>query len=115
MRVRGWSFREAINQLDRYYGGLPFEPAPKRPAPMPQPETSSSRHSELECFRLLELAGQLTQTEGYSPLKAKTRVYSARWQAFASSYYAFARSVVLQYEVERGITEIPADMGVYGL
>lgn len=112
MRVRNWTFRQAIEQIENYYGNLPFMPAPRRKTPLPQTNTTSHRHSELERFRLLELAGQLLEEEGYSPIKAKTRFYSKRWAAFAATNHDFAYSVILEFETERGITEMPVDMGV---
>lgn len=110
MRVRNWNFVEAITQIERYYGSLPFKPAPRRRAPLPSGATNSRRHSELERFRLLELADQLANGEGYSPIKAKIRHYSKRWAVFASSNYDLAYSVMLQFETEEGITEIPDDV-----
>lgn len=112
MRIRNWTFMQAVQQIENYYGNLPFTPAPKQKTPVPKENVASYRHSELERFWLLEIAGQLTDGEGYSPLKAKERHYSKRWAVFASKNYDIACSVILEFETERGITEMPVDMGV---
>lgn len=103
MRLRSWSFRQAIEQVKFYYDGLPFQPTVRQVAPLPEPSTADFKHSELERFLLLELAGQLTGNEFFSPAGAKQRIYSKRWAAYASKSYDQARSVVLQFETERGI------------
>jgi hypothetical protein len=105
MRLRNWSFRQAIKQVKLYYDGLPFQPTVKQVAPLPKPSTAGLKHSELERFLLLELAGQLTDNEFFSPAGARQRIYSRRWAAYASVNYDQARSAVLQFETERGIVD----------
>ena len=112
MRVRGWTFRQATQEIERYYTGLPFQPAAKKATPLPKPVTVNHKHSELERFLLLELAGQLSDGESFSPAAAKVRVYSKRWAVYAAANYDMACSVILQLETERGIVESPSDQEV---
>lgn len=107
MRLRGWTFMEAIRQIEYYYNGLPFQPTPKQSAPLPQLSALNYKHSELERFILLESAGQLIDDELFSPAGAKERLYSKRWAIYASANYEVACSIVLQFETERGILEPP--------
>lgn len=109
MRIRGWTFRQAIQQIERYYNDLPFQPAEKKKTPLPKPITVNHKHSELERFLLLEIAGQLSDGESFSPADAKVRLYSKRWAVYAAANYDAACSVILQLEVERGIVEQPID------
>lgn len=110
MRLRNWRFSEAIQRVDQYYNGLPFQPAAKPPAPLPKKSITGSGHSELERFLLLELAGHLAIDEHYSPTEAKMRSYSKRWAVYAVSNYDAALSVVLQFETERGIVDISSEL-----
>lgn len=103
MRLRNWSFRQAIKQVTFYYDGLPFQSTVRQVAPLPEPSTADFKHSELERFLLLELAGQLTDSEFFSPAGARQRIYSKRWAAYALTGHDQARSAVLQFETERGI------------
>lgn len=109
MRVRGWTFRQAVQQVERYYGGLPFQPATRRPVPLPK--QTAARHSELQPFLLLEIAGQLAAGECFSPAEARVRLYSKRWAVYAARNYDSARSAILELETERGILEEPARLG----
>jgi len=109
MRLRGWTFKEAIQQIERYYNGLPFEPAIKCPTPLPKQPTVNYKHSELERFLLLELAGQTTDDEGFSPAESKQRLYSKRWAIYASANHDLTCSIILQFETERGIVELPKE------
>jgi hypothetical protein len=110
MRLRGWTFREAIQRIEHYYNGLPFEPATKRSTPLPKLSTINYKHSELERFLLLELAGQLADNELFSPVAAKQRTYSKRWAIYASANYDLACSIILQFETETGILEPPQEV-----
>ena len=110
MRLRGWNFREAIQRIESYYYGLPFQPAVKQATPLPKPSTANYKHSELERFLLLELACQLVDDELFSPAQAKQRTYSKRWAVYASSNYDLACSIILQFETERGIVEPPQEL-----
>lgn len=103
MRLRRWSFAEAIQQLERYYGDLPFQPAPKQAAPTPKQSTSKAKASELEYFHLLEIAGHLAIDEFFSPSEAKKRSYAKRWTVYALFNYGVAHSVVFQFETEREV------------
>ena len=109
MRLRNWSFREAIQQIEEYYNGLPFQPA-TRP-PIPTPKQSATRNSELQRFLLLELAGHLAIDELFSPAEAKLRSYSKRWSVFALSNYNAAISVILEFETTQGIVDISSEIG----
>ena len=110
MRLRGWNFREAIQRIESYYYGLPFQPIAKQATPLPKPSTANYKHSELERFLLLELACQLSDDESFSPAQAKQRIYSKRWAVYASSNYDLACSIILQFETERGIVEPPQEL-----
>ena len=110
MRLRGWNFREAIQRIESYYYGLPFQPAVKQATPLPKPSTANYKHSELERFLLLELACQLSDDESFSPAQARERTYSKRWAVYASSNYDLACSIILQFETERGIVEPPQEL-----
>lgn len=110
MRLRGWNFREAIQRIESYYYGLPFQPAVKQATPLPRPSTANYKHSELERFLLLELACQLVDDELFSPAQARQRTYSKRWAVYASSNYDLACSIILQFETERGIVEPPQEL-----
>lgn len=103
MRVRGWTFRYAIKQIERYYGDLPFQPAPKKITPLPRQISANQKHSELERFFLLEIAGQAQAGELFSPAVAKARMYSKRWAVYAAANYDSAISAILQFETENGI------------
>jgi len=110
MRVRGWTFGQAIRQIEYYYNGLPFQPAARRSTPLPRSATANYKHSELERFLLLELAGQITDDEQFSPAEARQRVYSKRWAVYASANYDSACAIILQFETERGIVEPPQEV-----
>lgn len=105
MRLRNWTFREAIQQIERHYDCLPFQPAKRKKIPLPKETAVNHKHSELERFLLLELAGQLTNGEFFSPAGARVRSYSKRWAVYAAANYDAARSAILQFETERGILE----------
>jgi putative DNA primase/helicase len=109
MRVRGWTFGEAVKRVELHYNGLPFQPAIKPATPLPMLPSAVRKHSELERFALLELAGQLVDGEGFSPTEAKQRTYSKRWAVYASANYDLACSVILQFETEYGIVEPPQE------
>jgi phage/plasmid primase-like uncharacterized protein len=102
MRVRNWSFSQAIREITGYYNGLPFQPAPRH-IPAPLKTLLDQKHSELQRFQLLEIAGQLSSGSFYLPSEARNRMYSKRWAAFASSNYEAACSVVIEFETCRGI------------
>ena len=110
MRLRGWNFREAIQRIESYYYGLPFQPAVKQATPLPKPSTANYKHSELERFLLLELACQLSDDESFSPAQARERTYSKRWAVYSSSNHDLACSIILQFETERGIVEPPQEL-----
>jgi hypothetical protein len=110
MRLRGWSFKEAIQRIESYYYGLPFQPSIKQATPLPKQSTGNYKHSELERFLLLELAGQITDDEHFSPAEARQRVYSKRWAVYASANYDSACAMILQFETERGIVEPPQEV-----
>lgn len=106
MRVRDWTFGQAIREIERYHHGLPFTPAPCH-TPMPKHSALNNKHSELQRFWLLELAGQLADGEYFSPSCARDRGYSKRWTIYASANYDAACSIVMEFDVTAGIQAPP--------
>lgn len=106
MRVRNWTFSEAVREIERYYDGLPFVVAPRK-VPKPSQLSGPQKHSELEYFRLLDFAGQIADGEGFRPPNARNRDYSRRWAAFSATSHDAALSIALEFETIRGIESPP--------
>lgn len=107
MRFRKWSFKESIKEVEKYYDGLPFSVPEKKKTPLPKQLSTGYKHSELERYQLLEIAGQLGKNDLFSPAGAKARIYSKRWAAYAAANLDAAMSTILQFETERGTVDWP--------
>lgn len=105
MRLRGWTFKEAIYQLERYYNDMPFQPAPQRKILLPKQTKTNHKHSELERFILLEIANQLSDDEYFLPSEARIRSYSKRWAVYTANNYDSAHSAILEFETKYGIVD----------
>lgn len=81
MRLRGWSFAEAVGHVDRWLGGAPriarggAQQSPRR--------TTRKASTELQAFHWLEAAGQIAEGEAFIPSRAQGRAYLARWREWS--------------------------------
>lgn len=97
MRVRGWTFGKAIREMKLRFDGLPFEPV-AQPRQKPSDCAYQPGASELSKFALLDMAGEIRDSELFSPSAAKLRTYSKRWSAYTSANPLAAHSIELEFE-----------------
>lgn len=99
MRLRDWTFSQAIRETKAHLDGLPFLPLAR--SPEKKPVLSFKRTlSELAKFQLLEIAGQVPEGMFYSPAEAQLRGYSKRWSIFKTRRPLLARSAELEFDTE---------------
>jgi len=104
IRLRGWSYPEALQHVDGWLGGAP--PLPPRPRPA-RPKPRRGQSAELHAFDLLERAGELADGEVFSPAKAKGAAYSSRWLRWSEANPDQAASIQLEVETVEGEPEPP--------
>lgn len=81
MRLRGWSFPEAVGHVDGWLCGAP-RVAQGGGGP-PTRRTRRRASTELQAFHWLETAGQIGEGEAFVPSRAQGRAYSARWREWS--------------------------------